>query len=43
MCVYLQFMESVGNYMSNTKFEGCLGDVKRPNADASKLVNACKF
>ena len=43
MCVCVQFMESVGNDMSNTKFEGCLGDLKRPNADASKLVYLCKF
>jgi len=32
----LQYMESVGNSMSNGKYEGCLGDVKRPDADASK-------
>ena len=29
--------------MANTKFEGYLGDIKRPNADASKLVYRCKF
>ena len=31
-------MESVGNSMSNVKFEGCLRDVKRPDAGASKWV-----
>ena len=40
----LQYMESVGNSMSNGKYEGCLGDVKRPDADASKWVyHDCVF
>jgi len=32
----VQFMESIGNSMSNSKYEGSLGDVERPSADASK-------
>jgi len=32
----VQFMESVGNKMSNSKYEGSLEDIKRPSADATK-------